>query len=113
ILDRSTAYLLFGVRAGRLARRFARAGEADIVHGFGASVLGYALGRRRPAPLVLNPQGLEEFGATGDGLPWGKRAGYAPLRSAVRRCARAAHAIIATDASLEPIVMRHLRFGRD
>ena len=67
ILDRSTAYLLFGVRAGRLARRLARAGEADIVHGFGASVLGYALGGRggSPAPLVFNPQGLEEFGATG------------------------------------------------
>jgi glycosyltransferase involved in cell wall biosynthesis len=114
ILDRSTAYLLFGVRAGRLARRLARAGEADIVHGFGASVLGYTLGRGgSPAPLVLNPQGLEEFGATGPGLPWGKRAGYSPLRSAVRRCARAADAIIATDASLEPAVTRHLRLGRD
>ena len=30
-----------------------------------------------------------------------KRVGYAPLRRAVRRCARAADAIIATDASLE------------
>jgi glycogen synthase len=113
ILDRSTSYLLFGIRAGRLARRLVQAGEVDIVHGFGASVLGYALGRRSPAPLVFNPQGLEEFGATGRGLPWGKRAGYAPLRSAVRRCARAADAIIATDASLEPAVMRHLHAKRD
>jgi glycogen(starch) synthase len=114
ILDRSTAYLLFGLRAGRLALRLAREGEVDIVHGFGASVLGYALTRRRArAPLVLNPQGLEEFGATGRELPWGKRAGYSPLRSAVRRCARVAEAVIATDVSLGPVVAHHLRPAGD
>ncbi len=65
VLDRSTAYPLFGERAGRLAWSLVKDGHVDIVHGFGASVLGYA--RRRStstAPLVLNPQGLEEFGAT-------------------------------------------------
>jgi len=107
ILDRSTAYLVFGRRAGRLALQLARDGEVDLVHGFGASVLGYALARARPAPLVFNPQGLEEFGASGT-LPFGKRVGYAPLRQAVRRCARAADCILATDASLEPVVQRHL-----
>lgn len=109
ILDRSTSYLLYGERAGRLAASIAAAGDADIVHGFGASVLGYARQRARPAPLVFNPQGLEEFGATGPSQPALKRLGYAPLRWAVRRCARAASCIIATDVSLEATVVRHLR----
>jgi len=110
ILDRSTAYPLFGWRAGRLARDLVRAGRVDLVHGFGASVLGYALERRRAgAPLVFNPQGLEEFGATAETQPMGKRVGYWPLRRAVRACSRRADAIIATDTALEPVVFRHLR----
>jgi hypothetical protein len=74
VIDRSTAYPIFGVRAGRRAAELVQAGEADIVHGLGASVLGYArlrgstttAGRAAgaTAPLVFNPQGLEEFGAT-------------------------------------------------
>ena len=122
IVDRSTAYVLFGWRAGRLALSFVSEGEADIVHGFGASVLGYALARERTrkptgrsgpaagatAPLVFNPQGLEEFGATAASQPRFKRIGYLPLQHAVQRCARAADAIIATDASLESTVVRHL-----
>ncbi|HEX5069085.1 MAG TPA: glycosyltransferase family 4 protein [Vicinamibacterales bacterium] len=109
VIDRSTAYLLYGERAGRLAGDLVSSGEADIVHGFGASVLGYA--RRRPprqAPLVLNPQGLEEFGATLESPPFLKNLGYAPLRWAVRRCARAADCIISTDAALDTTVQRHL-----
>jgi len=108
IVDRSTAYLAYGLRAGRLALALVRSGEIDIVHGFGAGVLGYALARTgRSAPLVLNPQGLEEFGATGR-QPFLKRLGYLPLRAAVRRVARAADRILATDISLEPTVARHL-----
>jgi glycogen synthase len=123
IVDRSTAYLLFGWRAGRLALSFVHDGDADIVHGFGASVLGYALARERlhrtrgpsgiagtgaTAPLVFNPQGLEEFGATAASQPRLKRLGYFPLRRAVQRCAQAADCVIATDASLESTVVRHL-----
>lgn len=109
VLDRSTAYPLFGWRAGRLALQLARSGHIDIVHAFGASGLGYARGRRQgDPPLVLNPQGLEEFGATAARLPLAKRAGYWPLRMAVRACARRASAIIATDHALEPVVRRHL-----
>jgi glycosyltransferase involved in cell wall biosynthesis len=110
VLDRSTSYLLYGQRAGRVAGALAAAGDADIVHGFGASVLGYARMRApRPAPLAFNPQGLEEFGATQLAQATLKKAGYAPLRWAVRRCARAADCIIATDAALESTVVRHLR----
>jgi glycosyltransferase involved in cell wall biosynthesis len=114
ILDRSTAYPLFGMRAGSVAADLDKQNAIDIVHGFGASVLGYALARgkaggaRARSPLVLNPQGLEEFGATAGRQAFAKRVGYAPLRAAVRACARAADAIIATDRALEPTVERHL-----
>ncbi len=109
VLDRSTAYPLFGLRAGRLAWDLARAGDIDLVHGFGASVLGFA--RKRSTvnvPLVLNPQGLEEFGATDPSRARLKRAAYLPLRRAVRACARAADCVIATDRALEPAVRHHL-----
>ena len=109
VLDRSTSYLIFGERAGRLAGRLVAAGSVDVVHGFGAAVLGYARQRaRHQAPLVFNPQGLEEFGATMVSPPLMKRLGYAPLRWAVRRCARAADCILATDIALESTVIRHL-----
>jgi glycogen(starch) synthase len=110
VLDRSTAYPLFGERAGRLASTLVSNDGVDIVHGFGASVLGYA--RRRTsfaAPLVLNPQGLEEFGATDPARARMKRAAYFPLRRAVIACARAADCVIATDRVLEPAVTAHLR----
>ncbi|HEX7779079.1 MAG TPA: glycosyltransferase family 4 protein [Vicinamibacterales bacterium] len=118
ILDRSTAYLLFGLRAGRLAGSLVEQGAVDVVHGFGASVLGYATAREHArrhgtraaaAPLVFNPQGLEEFGATGTTQPLLKRIGYLPLQRAVRRCARAADCILATDRALESTVARHLQ----
>ena len=109
VLDRSTAYPLFGERAGKVAARLVEQKEIDLVHGFGASVLGYARRRQRAgAPLVLNPQGLEEFGATDPSRARLKRAAYLPLRKAVIACARAADCIIATDRALEPAVLRHL-----
>jgi glycosyltransferase involved in cell wall biosynthesis len=114
ILDRSSAYPLFGWRAGRMAARMVAEGKIDIVHGLGASVLGYAMFLEktgRLAPLVFNPQGLEEFGATDPSRAPLKRIGYWPLRLAVRRCARAADRVIATDRSLVDAVVTHLRIG--
>jgi glycogen(starch) synthase len=109
VLDRSTAYPLFGERAGRAAWDLVDRGAIDLVHGFGASVLGYARRRRRAsAPLVLNPQGLEEFGATDPSRARLKRMAYLPLRRAVLACARAADCVIATDRALEPAVTSHL-----
>jgi glycosyltransferase involved in cell wall biosynthesis len=107
ILDRSTAYLLYGLRAGRAALGLARSGTVDVIHGFGASVLGATIGAR-PVPLVMNPQGLEEFGATAPQQAPLKRIAYAPLRWAVRRTATHADCILATDVALEPTVARHL-----
>lgn len=112
VLDRSTSYLLYGLRAGRLALSLARAGEIDVIHGFGASVLGATVGRRN-VPLVMNPQGLEEFGATAPTQDQLKRLGYTPLRWAVRRTARHSDRVIATDVALEPTVARHLGLRPD
>ncbi|MEI6668983.1 MAG: glycosyltransferase family 4 protein [Acidobacteriota bacterium] len=114
VLDRSTAYPLFGYRAGRLAARLADEGRIDLVYGHGASALGYAMAHNRgpqtTPPLVFNPHGLEEFGGI-DGAYGGrtaKRIGYAPLRSAVRYCARSADRVIATDRVLWPAIGAHL-----
>ena len=113
VLDRSTAYPLFGERAGRLAWELVEQGAIDLVHGFGASVLGYARRRAKStAPLVLNPQGLEEFGATDPSRARLKRAAYLPLRRAVLTCAHAADGVIATDRALEPAVLMHLEVDR-
>ena len=113
VLDRSTAYPLFGERAGRVAWELVEQGAIDLVHGFGASVLGYARRRAKStAPLVLNPQGLEEFGATDPSRARLKRAAYLPLRRAVLTCAHAADGVIATDRALEPAVLMHLEVDR-
>jgi len=114
IIDRSTAYPIFGLRAGRVAFDLAEAGAVDLVHGFGASVLGYARRRARvEPPLVFNPQGLEEFGATDPSRARLKRAAYLPLRRAVVACAQASDCVIATDRSLEPAVLQHLHVARE
>jgi glycosyltransferase involved in cell wall biosynthesis len=116
ILDRITAYPWFGWRAGRIAARLAVSGDVDIVHGLGASALGYALARRRKggptAPFVLNPQGMEEFGATDPARAPLKRFMYWPLRQAVLACAQAADRVIATDRVLVEPVLTHLRVPR-
>ncbi len=117
ILDRSTAYPIFGWRAGRLARRLVEEGRAQVVHGLGASALGYARARTRDrletVPLVLNPQGLEEFGATDPARAPFKRMAYRPLQAAVRACARAADRVLATDEALVPVVLGHLPVAPD
>ncbi|MBI2833135.1 MAG: glycosyltransferase family 4 protein [Acidobacteria bacterium] len=116
VIDRSTAYPLFGERAGRLAAQLATRRQVDIVYGVGASALGYARARSRDrrgtVPFVFNPQGLEEFGATDPRRARLKRLAYRPLQRAVRACARAADCVIATDRTLEPTLLEHLRIDR-
>jgi len=114
VIDRSTAYPLFGLRAGARAAELAAAGEIDIVYGHGASVLGYARARKRgaaPCPMIFNPHGLEEFGGPGQSAV--KHIGYAPLRAAARYCARVADRVISTDHCLVPVIGRHLRVSED
>ena len=116
ILDRNTAYPLFGWRAGRLARRLVAQGAAQIVQGYGAAALGYALARVRDpletVPFVFNPQGLEEFGGTDPARAPFKRLAYRPLQAAVRACAGAADRVVATDQALVPVVTEHLGVPR-
>ena len=113
VIDRSSAYPLFGWRAGRLADSLVRRGSIQLVHGMGAASLGYARARQADwfgtVPFVFNPHGMEEFGSTGPGLGVLKQLAYAPLRKAVRVCAQAAERIIATDRALVPVVLKHLR----
>jgi glycosyltransferase involved in cell wall biosynthesis len=117
ILDRSTAYPLFGSRAGRSAADLVARGQLDIVHGLGAAALGYARQRlrnpRQTVPFVLNPQGLEEFGATNPDRARVKRLAYRPLQRAVRTSARAADCVIATDRVLVPWLLHHLAVTPD
>ena len=116
ILDRNTAYPLFGWRAGRLARRLVAQGAAQVVQGYGAAALGYALARARDpletVPFVFNPQGLEEFGGTDPARAPLKRLAYRPLQAAVRACAGAADRVVATDEALVPVVTEHLGVPR-
>lgn len=113
VIDRSSAYPLFGWRAGRLAAALVRRGGIQLVHGMGAASLGYAHARLADrigtVPLVFNPHGMEEFGSTGPGPGAIKQLAYAPLRKAVRVCAGAADRVIATDRVLVPTVLKHLR----
>lgn len=111
VIDRSTAYPIFGWRAGRVAARLVAQGAIDVVHGLGASALGYAMQRRGRSgpPFVFNPQGLEEFGATDPSRARLKRIGYWPLQRAVLACAHKADRVIATDRALVPMVLDHLR----
>src|SRR5688572_16843735 len=46
VIDRSTAYPVFGWRAGRLAAQLVRKGGIQLVYGLGASALGYAKERQ-------------------------------------------------------------------
>ena len=112
VLDRSTAYPLFGWRAGQVVSRLVRRGRVSLVHGNGASVLGYARARLRDrigtVPLIFNPQGLEEFGATGRTPSRLKQWGYWPLQRSVIACAKAADRVIATDRILRQPIRDHL-----
>jgi glycogen(starch) synthase len=114
VLDRITAYPRFGLRAGRLAARLVAEHQLDLVHGLGASALGYARARaadpRGTAPFVFNPQGLEEFGGTGrvSGTSRLKSLAYLPLQRAVLSCAAAADRVLATDRSIAPTVQQRL-----
>jgi len=97
VLDRNTAYLWFGLRAGRRAARLVADRQVDLVHGHGASVLGAVFPTTTlPVPLVFTPHGLEEFGGTDPSRAGLKRIAYRPLQVAVRRCARSAARVVAS-----------------
>ncbi len=125
IPDRLLHYPPFARALGRAIAARCRHERIDIVHAHGLSGLGYAErlaaagGGRGSAggggtsdlpatpplpPLVLNPHGLEEFGGR-DRAKW---LAYAPFRRGLRRIARAAAAVIATDHALVGPIERQL-----
>jgi glycosyltransferase involved in cell wall biosynthesis len=96
VLDRTLRYPRFSARLGTAVAERVRAGAVDIVDAQGLCALGYGRARRADralrAPLVMNPQGLEEH-KTG-GL---KRLALARLRALSREAARLSDRVIATD----------------
>ena len=107
ILDRTLRYPRFSARIGDAVADLVRSGRVDLVDAQGLCALGY--GRRRRAdpalraPLVMNPQGLEEHKARGV-----KRLALARLRSLSREAARLADRLIATDEATRDEVPRLL-----
>ena len=96
VLDRVLFYPGFARRSGEAAARLVREGRADLVHAQGLTALGYARERQRDrglrAPLVMNPQGMEEHKA--EGL---KGMVLSPIRALSREAAALSDRVIATD----------------
>jgi glycosyltransferase involved in cell wall biosynthesis len=107
ILDRTLNYPGFALRLGEAVARRVRAGDVDMVDAQGLTALGYGrLKRRDPrlrAPLVMNPQGMEEH--RGRGL---KRLALGRLRRLSREAACLADVVIATDQGTRGEVTRLL-----
>lgn len=107
VLDRTLHYPAFALRLGEAVAPRVRSGELEVVHAQGLSALGYGRLRRLDpslrAPLVMNPQGMEEHKTTGL-----KRLALARLRRLSREAARLADRVIATDAASVDEVRRHL-----
>jgi glycogen synthase len=107
VVDRSLRYPRFAERLGRLTADLVRRGEVDVVHAQGLTALGY--GRRRhsepglAAPLVMNPQGMEEHKTRGL-----KRLALTRLRLLSREAAGRADCVIATDEATRGEVSRLL-----
>jgi glycogen(starch) synthase len=107
ILDRTLRYPRFSMKVGDAVAEMVRAGRVDLVDAQGLCALGY--GRRRQAdpglraPLVMNPQGLEEHKTTGL-----KRLALSRLRALSREAARLSDRVIATDEATREDVPRLL-----
>ncbi|MFI5183688.1 MAG: glycosyltransferase family 4 protein [Vicinamibacteria bacterium] len=107
ILDRTLRYPRFSERLGDAVASLVRAGRVDVVDAQGLTALGY--GRRRArdhtlrAPLVMNPQGMEEHKAQGL-----KRIALTRLRLLSREAARHADRVVATDEAMRDEVPRLL-----
>lgn len=107
VLERSLFYPMFSMRVGEAAAALVRAGEVDLLDAQGLTALGYGRLRRREAslraPLVMNPQGMEEHKARGL-----KRLALARLRALSREAAGLADRVVATDDATKGEVPRLL-----
>ena len=107
VLDRTLRYPAFAHRAGEAVARLVREGRVDIVDAQGLAALGYARLRASDpslrAPLVMNPQGMEEHKTRGL-----KRLALFRLRALSREAAQRADRVIATDDATRDEVPRLL-----
>jgi glycogen(starch) synthase len=107
VLDRTLNYAGFAARVGAAVAERVRSGAIDVLDGQGMAALGYLRLRRRDAglraPLVLNPQGMEEHKTHGL-----KRLALTPLRRWSREAARLADRIVSTDEVLTGEIPRYL-----
>jgi glycosyltransferase involved in cell wall biosynthesis len=95
VLDRTLNYPGFSRRVGERVAALVRAGRIDLVDAQGLTALGYGRLRARHglrAPLVMNPQGMEEHKTRGL-----KRLALLRLRRLSREAARLADRVVATD----------------
>jgi len=111
VLDRTLHYPRFALRVGEVVADMVRQGRVDVVHAQGLTALGYARLRkgdpRLEAPLVMNPQGMEEHKAGGV-----KGLALARLRKLSREAAGLADRVIATDEATREEVPRLLGVPR-
>jgi glycosyltransferase involved in cell wall biosynthesis len=110
VLDRTLRYPRFCERLGEEAARLVRAGEVDVVDAQGLTALGYGRLRARDgslrAPLLMNPQGMEEHQTRGL-----KRLALSRLRALSREAARLSDRVVATDEATRADVPRLLGVG--
>jgi glycogen(starch) synthase len=96
VLDRLIHYPPFAERLGEAVSDMVRAGRVDVVHAQGLTALGYGRSRGKDpglrAPLVMNPQGMEEHKVRGM-----KGLALTRIRALSREAARLADRVIATD----------------
>lgn len=107
VVDRTLNYPGFAGRLGDVVAERVRAGRLDVVDAQGLAVLGYLRRRRRDprllAPVVVNPQGMEEH------KTWGvKRLALTRLRWLSLETARLADRIVATDDVIVDEIPRYL-----
>ena len=107
ILERTLRYPRFSARVGEAVAALVKGGRVDLVDAQGLCALGYGRRRRSDpalrAPLVMNPQGLEEHKTTGL-----KRLALFRLRALSREAARLSDRVIATDEATRGDVPRLL-----
>jgi glycogen(starch) synthase len=107
VLDRTFNYPAFSTLMGREVASRVKLGEIDIVDAQGLTALGY--GRERvkdrslKAPLIMNPQGMEEHHVRGL-----KALALSRLKRLSKEAAQLADCVIATDEATKADVPRLL-----
>jgi glycogen(starch) synthase len=107
VMDRLIHYPPFAERLGEAVAEMVVRREVDVVHAQGLTALGYGRRRRRDptlgAPLVMNPQGMEEHKVRGV-----KGLALTRLRALSREAAALSDRVIATDEVTRDEVPRYL-----